>query len=415
MKSLLMALVALITNSQALHCTPFVEHALEATVILRSAGPEDRFLGSGFVLESEGVIVSNAHVVGQAAQVTVQYRNNTRELAQVIAVDEMRDIAVIRIKSGRGGLNAAPTMPTIGDEVTAVGAPLGLGFTATRGIIAADPRQIDVTVPLRLIQHDAAINPGSSGGALVDAEGRLVGMNSQIADGSRYYVGISYAITAQDIQKSVQRLLAGSDQLQPALGLDLRALSRPIALALVHDECGVLVEHVDPGSATEVAGMRAGDILETLGGAPICTPAEVAFRLETLSAQDMISADISRAGRHLNLTIPVVFKGAVRPEAPPTRAPMPLINAGLEVDASHIIARVAQNSAAFRAGFAIGDHILMANSSTRIGDTLVAPTLFLVRGESGRTRHIFFDPWSKTRVFRPAGGGNAVDTNVAHF
>ena len=117
------------------------------------------------------------------------------EIATVIASDPTRDVAVISVKPGRVGLTPSTEAPRLGAEVWAFGAPLGVAFTVTEGRISALHRQVEAAVPIRMIQHDAAVNPGSSGGPLVDDAGALLGMNSQIADGSRMFVGIAYALS----------------------------------------------------------------------------------------------------------------------------------------------------------------------------------------------------------------------------
>ncbi|HMO73612.1 MAG TPA: trypsin-like peptidase domain-containing protein, partial [Paracoccaceae bacterium] len=153
-----------------------------------------------------------------------------------------------------------------------MGAPLGAEFTVTRGMVSASARQVEAAVPLRLLQHDAAVNPGSSGGPLIDAQGRVVGMNSRIADGSRHYVGISYAIAAGDLARIVQGLVDETLIPFPKLGLQLRPVTRQIAAAMGLPAEGALVDRVDPGGLADRAGLRAGDVIAAAGGQPIATP-----------------------------------------------------------------------------------------------------------------------------------------------
>jgi serine protease Do len=180
---LVLVLVALISPASA---SP-LDQAMDKVFTVRSADAEDRFLGSAFLWADGTVAVTNAHVVGTAEEVRLIDRHGADLTALVIARDPVRDVAVISVPEGTAGLTLAPIPPELGDEVFALGAPLGIEFTLTEGRISALARQVDIAVPVLMLQHDAAVNPGSSGGPLVDAEGRLLGMNSQIADGSRTF------------------------------------------------------------------------------------------------------------------------------------------------------------------------------------------------------------------------------------
>ncbi|MBP9185116.1 MAG: serine protease, partial [Fuscovulum sp.] len=193
--------------------TAELETAMDAVLVVRSDDAEDRFLGSAFLWGEEAVVaVTNAHVVGAAEEVRLVDRNGEEMTGLVIARDAVRDVAVISVPprqdgSPRRGLVAAADPAGLGLEVYALGAPLGVEFTLTEGLISATARQVEIQVPMVMLQHDAAVNPGSSGGPLVDAMGRLVGMNSQIADGSRMFVGIAYAIPAGDLDRIVTGLI----------------------------------------------------------------------------------------------------------------------------------------------------------------------------------------------------------------
>ncbi len=213
MAAVLMALAVLMAALPARAGTAALETAMDAVLTVRTNDDEDRFLGSAFLWGDRAeVAVTNAHVVGTAQEVRLVDRHGNEEVGLVIATDPVRDVAVISVAPGpdgvpRRGLVAAPDPAGLGLEVYALGAPLGVEFTLTEGMISATARQVDIAVPLLMLQHDAAVNPGSSGGPLVDAEGRLLGMNSQIADGSRMFVGIAYAIGAADLDRIVTGLI----------------------------------------------------------------------------------------------------------------------------------------------------------------------------------------------------------------
>ena len=167
-----------------------IARAMDAVMVLSSNDGRAVFLGSGFLYGTGGIALTNAHVVGTSDSVRAVFHDGEIAIARVIARDETRDIAILSVPTahGRSSLIRATQSPEIGHPVIAIGAPLGLGFTATRGIIAAAPRQIEAAVPLRLLQHDAALNPGSSGGPLIDEAGHLLGMNSRIADGRTRHI-----------------------------------------------------------------------------------------------------------------------------------------------------------------------------------------------------------------------------------
>ncbi len=257
----LMLALALLTALAALspaRAGSVLEDAMARVFVVRSDDAGDRFLGSAFLWGAGAVAVTNAHVTQGAETVRLLDQSGHSQTARVIAQDAVRDVAVLSVAPGPTGLlpglQPGP-IPALGDPVWALGAPLGLDFTLTRGMVSARARQVEAAVPLRLLQHDAAVNPGSSGGPLIDAAGRVVGMNSRIADGSRHSIGISFAIAAPD------------------LGLLLRPVSREIALALDIRQGGILVDRVNPGSIADRAGLVAGDVIAAADSHPRPAPA----------------------------------------------------------------------------------------------------------------------------------------------
>ncbi len=150
-------LVALVGPARA----SALDRAMDRVFTVRSADAEGRFLGSAFLWGDGSVVVTNAHVVGEAGEVRLVSRQGMEAVALVIARDAVRDVAVIAAPPGGAGLALAEDMPGLGDEVFALGAPLGVEFSLTEGRISAAARQVDPAVPLRLVQHDAAVNPGS--------------------------------------------------------------------------------------------------------------------------------------------------------------------------------------------------------------------------------------------------------------
>jgi len=395
-----------------------VERAAAATLVLYSADDAETFLGSALIWRDGRHALTNAHVVGAAERVLAVYRDGRRAVVPVRARDAGRDIAVLDLPGDRPGLDPAPAVPAPGTPVIALGAPLALGFTATRGIVSAAPRQVEARVPLRLVQHDAALNPGSSGGPLVDAQGRLIGMNSRIADGSRLFVGVSYAIGAVDLGRLVPLLLAGALPPLPDLGIDLRPVGRRIASALALPEAGLLIDDVRPGGAAAAGGLRAGDVLLSVRGRKLATPGDLAFALE--GAGPEVTVTLLRDGRRLIVVLPLdAVRQAPEPAAETAPDTTSLADLSVALDAAGRVTALPPGGVAARDGLAVGDRILRLNGAEADADTLlrarVSSALVLLVARDGRRRHVILDPWASRIVHRPVGGGNRLDLAVERF
>jgi serine protease Do len=391
-----------------------LDRAMAAVLVLRSADGQDRFLGSGFVWDGGGVAVTAAHVVGDASEVRVLAADGRTATVPVRAADPLRDVAILDLTGDWGpGLSPGP-VPDLGGPVFALGAPLGAGFSLSRGVVSAQARQVDPAVPLMFLQHDAAVNPGSSGGPLVDAAGRAVGMNLRIADGSRHFVGIGYAIAAADLSAIVAEMLAGRLRPLPKLGLTLRPVTPRIAAALGLAGTGLLVDHADPGLAAALAGVRAGDVLLRAGERPLDTPGALAFAVAEAGAE--VELGLIRGGTSLTLRLelaaaaPTVPVGVGHPRPPPTLAAL-----GIGLDGTEVAA-VADGALAY--GLAPGDRVLAldgaaADPGELAGRRLAAAAVLLVRAPGGRTRHVVIDPAAPPRG--PVGGANVLDPDVVLF
>ena len=415
---LVVALVALIQPASA---SP-LDDAMDAVFTVRSNDAEDRFLGSAFLWADGTVAVTNAHVVGDAEEVRLIDRHGADLTALVIARDPVRDVAVLSIPEGTQGLQLAPDAPELGDEVFALGAPLGVEFTLTEGRISTLARQTDIAVPMLMLQHDAAVNPGSSGGPLVDAEGRLIGMNSQIADGSRMFVGIAYAIPTAELHRIVTGLIDETLPPFPTLGLTARPVDRQIAETLGVAPLGLLIDAVAPGSLAAAAGLRAGDILTAVSGTPLAHPGDFAFVIEAATPTETASLMILRAGQEHVLTLPLAdvsdtgLRTRELPRLPAAVASYTFATLGVTLDAEGTVTDLTANSPALLAGLAKGDRILAINGSPQdlASYELSAPALLLVEAP-GATRHIRLDPWHAPEGVRPLGGANVLDPDVVVF
>lgn len=418
---LVLVLVAVVSPAGA---SP-LDQAMDKVFTVRSSDAEDRFLGSAFLWADGTVAVTNAHVVGQAEEVRLIDRHGADLTALVIARDPIRDVAVISVPAGAPGLTLAPGAPDLGDEVFALGAPLGIEFTLTEGRISTLARQTDIAVPMLMLQHDAAVNPGSSGGPLVDEEGRLLGMNSQIADGSRMFVGIAYAIPAQDLSRIVTGLIEETLPPFPTLGITARPVDRQIAETLGTAPQGLLIDAVAPASLAEMAGLQAGDIVTGTNGAPLTNPGDFAFSIEGASTSGTATLTILRAGQPLILTLPLT-----EPEPEPTglrtrevrRTPATVTSytfaaLGVTLDPQGTVTNLTDTSPALLAGLAKGDRIIAINGAAPDLEAyeLTAPALLLLEAPGGATRHIRLDPWHAPEGVRPLGGANVLDPDVVVF
>lgn len=408
-----------------------LDAAMDKVLVIRSADDADLFLGSAFLWGEEAdFAVTNAHVVGAALEVRIIDRQGRTSGAVVVARDEVRDIAIISLPESFGKRPGfvAGAAPELGATVWAMGAPLGIEFTLTKGVISAAPRQVEVAVPIRMVQHDAAVNPGSSGGPLVDAMGHLVGMNSRIADGSRMFVGIAYAIPAQDLSRLVGAMLAKALMPFPRLDMRARAVDRQIGAALGVGTSGLLIDSVVANGMADRAGLKAGDVILAVNGIVVEKAGDFAFLIEAAQAGDQADLAVLRGGQALVVMMDFETGAGVLAGAEPketasdaTRtATYSFDQLGVEVGASSRVEHIRENSPALWSGLAEGDLILAVNGhpmdATALREfSMAAPAIMLVRGAGGQTRHVIVDPWATQMGIRPVGGANVLDPAVVVF
>ncbi|MCR8724196.1 trypsin-like peptidase domain-containing protein [Frigidibacter sp. ROC022] len=404
-----------------------LDKAMDAVLVVYSDDLDEAFLGSAFLWGDGQLAVTNQHVVGDATTVELRTRDGQRLSARVVARDKGRDIALIAVPDAvlGKGLLPADYLPDVGEPVFALGAPLGAEFTATQGMISATGRQIEEAMPIRYVQHDAAVNPGSSGGPLVDAEGRLVGMNSQIADGSRLFAGIAYAMSSVDIERLVPVLADGSLKPVPDLGLRLRPVSRKIAAALgIEAERGLLIDAVKPGSIADRGGLEPGDVILAFGAGVLHAPGDLAFRIEARIG-DFPELTVLRQGFRVRVVLDLKPTGSILAKMSAGAAPGKVASysfAGLGI-ACGSDGRVTGLNPASPAGFAglvEGDIILTINGKPVAEVDLATlevtgPLVLLIERREGETLHVIVDPWGKGRGARPVGGANVLDPAVVLF
>ena len=226
-----------------------------------------RGVGSGFVLSSDGFILTNAHVVDGADEVLVTLTDKREFKAKIIGADKRSDVAVVKIEAT--GLPAVKVGDVnrvrVGEWVLAIGSPFGLENTVTAGIVSARQRDTGELVPL--IQTDVAINPGNSGGPLINMRGEVIGINSQIYSRSGGYMGISFSIPMDEAIRVSEQLRASGRVSRGRIGVTIGPVSKDVAESIgLGKAAGALVGAVEPGSPADKAGVEAGDIITRFDG-----------------------------------------------------------------------------------------------------------------------------------------------------
>jgi serine protease Do len=253
--------------------------------------------GSGFIIRPDGVILTNAHVVNGASEVTVRLTDRREFTAKVIGVDTRSDIAVIKI--------AAKDLPTVnvgdshtlkvGQWVLAIGAPFGFENSATAGIVSAKGRTLPDSGYVPFIQTDVPINPGNSGGPLFNMEGQVVGVNSQIYSRSGGYMGVSFSIPIDVAMQVADQLQATGHVSRGRLGVVIQNVTQGLAdsFGLPRPE-GALVSTVEKGGPAEHAGIEAGDVILKLNGALLKDSSELPVQIASLAPGTSVNLEIWR-------------------------------------------------------------------------------------------------------------------------
>jgi putative serine protease PepD len=256
--------------------------------------------GTGFLIDTNGRIVTNSHVVGGNSHVIVRFGNDQTSLdGRVIGSDPSSDLAVVDIGRSSVPKNVKPLRfadsraVQVGDTAIAIGNPFGLDRTATEGIVSGLGRHIDAPNGFQIdavIQTDAPINPGNSGGPLLDVNGRVIGVNSQIATAgsSSGNLGIGFAVPSNTVRQVVPQLEAGQTVKRSYLGVSTSPdPTRPI---------GALVQSVVPGGPADKAGIRVGDLIKTIDGHPIKAPSDLSAAISTKKPGEHVKIEVEHGG-----------------------------------------------------------------------------------------------------------------------
>ncbi len=283
----------------------------------------ERSLGSGLIVEADGLIVTNAHVVHGADEITVVLPDGREFEAKKLLEDAPSDLAVLRVEPGEEKLPFATLEPSekleVGDMVLAIGNPFGVGQTVTSGIVSALARSsLNINDFNFFIQTDAAINPGNSGGPLVAMDGGIVGINSAIFSRDGGSLGIGFAIPSEMVATVIAAGKAGGDGshgvVRAWLGVQAQGITQDIADSMgLKKPGGVLVSALHGASPAKKAGLEVGDVIVAINGRPVHDPSEMKFRLATVPIGEQADLDISHKGVLQTLRI----KAIAPPEDPP--------------------------------------------------------------------------------------------------
>ena len=236
----------------------------------RPGGEEvPRGVGSGFILSADGYVMTNAHVVENATTIYVTLTDKREFKGKLVGSDKRTDVALIKIDATglpRIAIGDSKSI-RVGQWVLAIGSPFGLENTVTAGIVSAKSRDTGELLPF--IQTDVAVNPGNSGGPLINMRGEVIGINSQILSGSGGSIGISFAIPVDDAMRVVEQLKNGGRVRRGRLGVEIREVSKEVAEAMGIKAQGALVSRVEAGTPADKAGVLGGDIIVKFDGKPI--------------------------------------------------------------------------------------------------------------------------------------------------
>jgi Do/DeqQ family serine protease len=341
-----------------------------------------RSLGSGVLIDSSGLVVTNNHVIEGADEVKVSLSDKREFEAELVLKDSRTDLAVLRLK---GANEKFPTLDfansdqlQVGDLVLAIGNPFGVGQTVTHGIVSALARtQVGITDYQFFIQTDAAINPGNSGGALVDMTGKLVGINTAIFSRSGGSQGIGFAIPANMVRVVVASAKSGGKAVKrPWLGARLQAVTPEIAETLgLPRPAGALVTNVAPNSPAAKAGMKVSDLIMSIDGQSVDDPNGFDYRFATQPLGGSVEIGVRRQNVMIKLKVPLEvapdtnrdeiviksrspFQGARVANISPALADELRIDSGVE---GVVVTALTDDALAANVGFRKGDIILAVN------------------------------------------------------
>jgi len=260
--------------------------------------------GSGFIISPDGVILTNAHVVRDAKEVTVKLNDRREFRARVLGSDPKTDVAVLKIDAKN-----LPIVPVgssrdlkVGEWVLAIGSPFGLESTVTAGVVSAKGRSLPDETQVPFIQTDVAVNPGNSGGPLFNTKGEVIGINSQIYSQTGGYMGLSFAIPI-DVAFRIKDQIVATGKVQHAkLGVTVQEVNQGFADSFkLESPEGALVSNVEKGGAADKAGLKSGDVIRKLDGQPIIASGDLPAMLSLAKPGDKVALDVWREGKNVRI------------------------------------------------------------------------------------------------------------------
>jgi serine protease Do len=344
--------------------------------------PQQRGLGSGFILSADGFVMTNAHVVDGADEVLVTLTDRREFKARIIGFDRRTDVAVVKLEAA--GLPFVKIGDSdrlkVGEWVVAIGSPFGLENTVTAGIVSAKQRDTGDYLPF--IQTDVAINPGNSGGPLLNLRGEVVGINSQIFSRSGGFMGISFAIPIADAMRVSDQLRTSGRVIRGRIGVQIAPVTKEVAESIgLGKPTGALVQNAEAGGPADKAGVEAGDIITKVDGKVVDKSGDLPRMIGSTKPGTKITLQVYRRGSTKDLMVTVGEFEADRPvkRAGEPAVPVPQKSAlGLAVsdlsDAQKRELRLrggvrveAVDGAAERAGLREGD-VILSMDNTEITD-----------------------------------------------
>ena len=303
---------------------PTIYNQLKDSVVLIQT---DLGLGSGFVYDTKGHIITNHHVIDDVSTIQVSFLDGNITSANIVGTDIYSDIAVIKIDPQVTTLYpivlGASSDLTVGSPVAAMGSPFGLSDTLTAGIVSSLERSLEVAggyVIIDIIQIDAAVNPGNSGGPLVNLKGQVVGLNTAIQSETGTFTGIGFAVPSDTVKREINDLIETGSYKHPYLGISARGVNIALADALgLEKPQGILIVDVTSGSPADLAGLiggdetgvvdgqeipLGGDVITTVNDIPVITMSDLVVYMErNTNPRDSANLGIIRDGQELSLTV----------------------------------------------------------------------------------------------------------------
>jgi len=310
------------TPTKGLSVEQVVKRESPAVVLISNETPQGGSLGSGFLIDNQGHVITNAHVVDGATKTTVTFEDGTESKGTILGVDKSTDVAVVKVATLPPGVRPVPLGNsgnlTVGQEVVAIGNPYGYSGSATTGIVSALKRIIQSPNGFTIqnaIQTDAAINQGNSGGPLFDSAGRVIGINSQIASENGGNVGIGFAVPIDTVRPIVDSIIRDGKATHAWIGIQGRELTPALAQKLdLAGKRGVIVLSLDDRGPAKDADLQAaekadaavpkgGDLIVAVNGRPVIDMADVAEAVASRKVGDTITVTVLRDGASKTVTL----------------------------------------------------------------------------------------------------------------